>query len=58
MTIVMMILLLLGKMPLFDSICMSFGAAGTGGFACRNSGQADYTVYQQAVITILCCSLA
>lgn len=24
MTIVMMILLLLGKMPLFDSICMSF----------------------------------
>ena len=31
---------------------MSFGAAGTGGFACRNSGQADYTVYQQAVITI------
>ena len=52
MTIVMMILLLLGKMPLFDSICMSFGAAGTGGFACRNSGQADYTVYQQAVITI------
>ena len=25
---------------------------GTGGFACRNSGQADYTVYQQAVITI------
>ena len=52
MTIVMMILLLIGKMPLFDSICMSFGAAGTGGFACRNSGQADYTVYQQGVITV------
>ena len=34
MTIVMMILLLIGKMPLFDSICMSFGAAGTGGFRC------------------------
>lgn len=52
MTIVMMILLLIGGMPLFDSICMSFGAAGTGGFACRNFGQAGYTVYQQGVITV------
>ena len=52
MTVVMVILLLVGKMPVFDSICMSFGAAGTGGFACRNSGQADYTVYQQGVITV------
>lgn len=52
MTITMMVLLLLGNMPLFDSICMSFGAAGTGGFACRNSGQAGYTVYQQGVITV------
>lgn len=52
MTLLMMILLLIGKMPVFDSICMSFGAAGTGGFSCRNSGQADYTVYQQGVITV------
>lgn len=51
MTVVMFLLLLLGKMPVFDSICMSFGAAGTGGFSCRNSGQAGYTVYQQGVIT-------
>ena len=51
MTVVMFLLLLLGRMPVFDSICMSFGAAGTGGFSCRNSGQAGYTVYQQGVIT-------
>lgn len=52
MTIVMVVLLLAGGMPLFDSICMSFGTAGTGGFSCRNFGQADYTVYQQGVITL------
>ena len=39
-------------MPLFDSLCMTFGAAGTGGFSCRNFGQAGYTAYQQNVITI------
>ena len=52
MTIVMIGLLLCGQMPLFDSICMAFGTAGTGGFSCRNSGQAGYTMYQQAVISI------
>lgn len=52
MTLLMGVLLLVGRMPLFDTICMTFGTAGTGGFSCRNSGQAGYTVYQQLVITI------
>ena len=52
MTLVMIFLLLAGGMPLFDTLCMTFGTAGTGGFSCLNSGQADYTVYQQAVITV------
>lgn len=52
MTVVVFLLLLLGKMPVFDSLCMSFGTAGTGGFSVRNSGQADYTMYQQAVMTV------
>ncbi len=52
MTIVMIVLLLLGGMPIFDSICMAFGTAGTGGFACRNSGQAGYTLYQQGIISL------
>ena len=51
-TAVTAVFLLIGKMPIFDTICMSLGAAGTGGFACRNSGQAGYTVYQQAVLSI------
>lgn len=52
LTAVMFLLLLAGRMPLFDSLCMTFGAAGTGGFSCRNFGQAGYTAYQQNVITI------
>ncbi len=52
MTVVMFLLLLAGRMPVFDSICMTFGAAGTGGFACRNFGQAGYTMYQQGVIAL------
>ena len=51
-TIVEVILLLIGKMPLFDAVTLSLGTAGTGGFAVRNSGLADYTAYQQWVITI------
>ncbi|MBQ8877448.1 MAG: TrkH family potassium uptake protein, partial [Lachnospiraceae bacterium] len=33
MTVVLILLLLLGRMPLFDSFCIAFGTAGTGGFA-------------------------
>ena len=52
MTAVQIILLLCGGMPLFDSLTLSFGTAGTGGFAVKNSSIADYTAYQQWVITI------
>ncbi|NLK28957.1 MAG: TrkH family potassium uptake protein [Clostridiales bacterium] len=52
MTLLMIILLLLGKTPLFDALTLSFGTAGTGGFAIKNTGLADYTYYQQSVITI------
>lgn len=52
MTLFMIALLLLGGMPLFDTLNISFGAAGTGGFSIRNSGCADYTAYQQIIITI------
>ena len=36
MTVLEIILLLLGDMPLFDACINSFGSAGTGGFSCRN----------------------
>lgn len=42
MTILEIILLCLGKMPLFDSILHSFGTAGTGGFGIKNSSIAYY----------------
>ena len=52
MTAIELVLLLLGGMPLFDALALTMGTAGTGGFAVKNSGVADYTVYQQAVITV------
>lgn len=42
MTMVLLVLLLLGGMPLFDSFCMAFGTAGTGGFAVSSAGVAGY----------------
>lgn len=52
LTVMQMIFLLIGKMPLFDTVTITFGTAGTGGFGIRNSSIADYTPYQQWVITI------
>ncbi|MBQ3129102.1 MAG: TrkH family potassium uptake protein [Clostridia bacterium] len=46
------ILLLIGGMPLFDSITLTFGTAGTGGFGVLNSSVASYNTYLQTVITI------
>lgn len=51
-TVLEIILLLIGKMELFDAITLSLGTAGTGGFSIKNTGVADYTAYQQWVITI------
>lgn len=53
MTIIEIILLLAGGMPLFDSILHSFGTAGTGGFGIKNTSIAFYdSAYIDAVITI------
>lgn len=52
MTIVQIILLLIGGMPLFDSITTAFGTAGTGGFGIKNDSIAGYSVYLQVVVTI------
>lgn len=53
MTIIQVILLLLGGMPLFDSLATSFGTAGTGGFGIKNSSIAYYdSYYLQGVITV------
>jgi trk system potassium uptake protein TrkH len=52
MTLLQIVLLLLGGMPLFDALTITFGTAGTGGFAIKNTSIIPYTRYQQAVVTI------
>lgn len=46
------ILLLLGKMPLFDAVCHAFGTIATGGFSTKNTSIAAYSPYIQWVIII------
>lgn len=52
MTLLEIVLLLLGKMPLFDALTISFGTAGTGGFGINNDSMASYSSYLQVVVTI------
>ena len=52
LTAIELVLLIVLRMPLFDALCLTFGTAGTGGFAVLNSGLATYTIAQQVVITI------
>lgn len=52
LTILEIILLLLGGMPVFDAVCDSLATAGTGGFAVRSDSIASYNNYIQIVITI------
>lgn len=51
-TVIEVLLLLAGGMPLFDSLTLSFGTVGTGGFGIVNSGAAEYSSYVQIVITV------
>lgn len=52
MTILEIILLLFGKMPLFDALATSLGTAGTGGFGIKNDSFMSYSPYLQWVVTI------
>ncbi len=50
MTVVEIIMLVAGGMPLFDSMVHTFGTAGTGGFGIKADSIAGYSVYCQNVI--------
>ena len=50
MTVVEIVILLCGGMPLFDAVTLSFGTAGTGGFAIKSTGLAEYSAFSQYVI--------
>ena len=52
-TLLEVVLLLVGGMPLFDAICTSMATAGTGGFGIWNTSIAHYdSFYLQGVVTI------
>ncbi len=52
LTIACFVFLIIGGMPAFDSVCIAFGTAGTGGFAIRNDSMASYSPYLQNVVTV------
>ena len=52
LTVSEMILLLIGGMPFFDSLVISIGTAGTGGFSVLNSSLATYSVFCKYVVAI------
>jgi trk system potassium uptake protein TrkH len=52
LTAIEAIFLFLGDMPLFDSVCHSFGTVATGGFSTQNASIANYSPYIQYVIII------
>lgn len=52
LTILEILLLLAGGLPLFDSLTTSFGTAGTGGFGIKNDSIGGYSSYVQIVVTV------
>ena len=52
LTIIDILFLLAGKMPLLDAVCTAFGTAGTGGFGIKNDSMGSYSPYLQNVTTV------
>ena len=52
LTVLDFIFLVIGGMPVFDSVCHAFGTAGTGGFGVKGDSFASYSPYLQNVTTV------
>ncbi len=52
MTVLQFFLLVIARMPVFDSICTAFATAGTGGFAIKTDSIAGYSPAVQTIITV------
>lgn len=52
LTVLEIIFLLAGGMPVFDALTTSLGTAGTGGFGIKNDSLMSYSNYLQWVVTI------
>ena len=50
LTCISVVLLMIGKMPVFDALCHTFGAIATGGFSTKNTSIGGYSAYIQWVI--------
>ena len=50
-TLLQIVILLLAGMPLFDTLTLTFGTVGTGGFGIKNDSLGSYTALQQNIIT-------
>ncbi|MBO6061557.1 MAG: TrkH family potassium uptake protein [Clostridia bacterium] len=52
LTVLDFLFLIIGKMPVFDAVCIAIGTAGTGGFGVLNTSIASYSPYIQVVCTV------
>ena len=52
LTLINLIFLLIGRMPIFDAVCTALGTAGTGGFGIKNDSLGSYSPYLQNVTTV------
>lgn len=52
LTILDIVFLMAGDMPLFEAVCTAFGTAGTGGFGIKNDSMGGYSPYLQNVTTV------
>jgi trk system potassium uptake protein TrkH len=52
LSVLQLVFLLIGRMPLFDALTTVFGTAGTGGFGVKNDSFASYSPYLQGVVTV------
>ena len=52
MTVILFVLLVYGKMSVFESLTTAFSTAGTGGFGIRNDSLASCSPYIQWIVTI------
>ena len=52
LTVLNILFLLAGGMPLFEAVCTAFGTAGTGGFGIKGDSLGSYSPYIQNVTTV------
>ncbi len=52
LTVACFVFLIIGDMPLFDSVCTALSTAGTGGFSIKNTSMGYYSPYLQYVVAV------